>query len=81
MAEFKQFGQADKHLKIAQRSSTGTLYVDYKRVDDLRRFLTPNGKIQSRKKTGLDAREQRLIARAIKRARYIGLMPYTSATL
>ena len=83
MAEFKRFNRkADaQQLKIAERSSTGQIHLDYKRVDDLRRFLTPNGKIQSRKKSGLSAREQRLIARAIKRARYMALMPYTSATL
>ena len=43
-------------------------YVDYRNADDLRRFLTPNGKIQSRKRTGLNAREQRMVANAIKRA-------------
>ena len=68
-------------FKVARKSSTGVLYIDYKQADDLRRFLTPNGKIQSRKKTGLSAREQRMVAQAIKRARYIGLLPYTSATL
>jgi len=83
MAEFKRFTQSEEggEYKIAQRSSTGTLFVDYKDVEELRRFLTPNGKIQSRKKTGLSAREQRLVAQAIKRSRYMGLMPYTSATL
>ncbi|MEM9253259.1 MAG: 30S ribosomal protein S18, partial [Planctomycetota bacterium] len=55
--------------------------VDYRRSEDLRRFLTPNGKIQGRKKTGLNAREQRMVAQAIRRARYMGLLPYTSATL
>lgn len=83
MAEFKRFDTATGEMptRIAQYSSTNKLYVDYKRVDDLRRFLTPNGKIQSRKKTGLSAREQRLVAQAIKRARYMSLLPYTSATL
>ena len=82
MAEFKRFDSGDEiQTRIAQRSSTNKLFVDYKRVDDLRRFLTPNGKIQSRKKTGLSAREQRLVAQAIKRARYMSLLPYTSATL
>ncbi|MEX2387836.1 MAG: 30S ribosomal protein S18 [Phycisphaeraceae bacterium] len=57
------------------------MYVDYRQADDLRRFMTPNGKIQSRKKTGLSAHEQRLVAQAIKRARYMALLPYTSATL
>ena len=83
MADFKRFDNAtdNKDGKIAEKSSNGTFFVDYKRADDLRRFMTPNGKIQSRKKTGLTAREQRMVAQAIKRARYMALLPYTSATL
>ncbi|MEE9212812.1 MAG: 30S ribosomal protein S18 [Phycisphaeraceae bacterium] len=80
MAEFTQFGNTPR-VRLAQKSSNGTTYVDYRRVDDLRRMLTPNGKIQSRKRTGLNAREQRIVSRAIKRARYMALLPYTSATL
>jgi len=80
MTEFKTF-HAGRQFRIAKKSSNGVLYVDWKEADDLRRFLTPNGKIQSRKKTGLTAREQRMVAGAIKRARYMGLLPYTSATL
>ena len=57
------------------------LYVDYKAVDDLRRLMTPNGKIYSRKRLAVSAREQRMIAQAIKRARYMALLPYTNATL
>jgi small subunit ribosomal protein S18 len=57
------------------------LYVDYKAVDDLRRCMTPNGKIYSRKRLGTTAREQRLLSSAIKRARYMALLPYTDATL
>ncbi|RMH70400.1 MAG: 30S ribosomal protein S18 [Bacteroidetes bacterium] len=79
MAEFQSFGPT--RVKIVTKSSTGKYYVDYKRSDDLRRLLTPNGKIQGRKRTGLTAREQRLAAQAIKRARYMALLPYTSATL
>ena len=56
-------------------------YVDYKSVDDLRRLMTPNGKIYSRKRLGVSAWEQRQIAQAIKRARFMALLPYTSATL
>ena len=57
------------------------LYVDYKAVDDLRRLMTPNGKIQSRKRLGTTAREQRMVSVAIKRARHMALLPYTDATL
>ncbi len=59
----------------------GKIFVDYKSVDDLRRLMTPNGKIYSRKRTGNSAGEQRMIAKAIKRARFMALLPYTSATL
>ena len=82
MAEFKTFtaGPAGKQ-KVAEKTSSGKFHIDFKRTEDLRRFMTPNGKIQSRKKTGLTAREQRMVAQAIKRARYMALLPYTSATV
>ena len=80
MAEFTQYGSQPRP-KLVVESSTGKPYVDYRRVDDLRRLLTPNGKIQSRKRTGLTARQQRMVAQAIKRARFMGLLPFTSATL
>ena len=59
----------------------GNPYVDYKSVDDLRRLMTPNGKIYSRKRLSVTAREQRMISQAIKRARHMALLPYTDATL
>ena len=81
MAEFTRFGNSGRNQKLAAKSSNGTLYVDYKNIDSLRRLMTPNGKIQSRRRTGLDARNQRLAAQAIKRARFMSLLPYTSATV
>jgi len=57
------------------------LYIDYKCADDLRRMMTPNGKIYSRKRLSVTAGEQRKIAQAIKRARFMGLLPFTSGTL
>ena len=56
-------------------------YIDYKSVEELRRLMTPNGKIYSRKRLGTSAKEQRMVAQAIKRARYVALLPYTSGTL
>lgn len=81
MSQFNAPYSTTPPKKVIFTSSNGTQYCDYKQAEDLRRFLTPNGKIQGRKKTGLNAREQRLVAQAIKRARYLGLLPYTSATL
>ncbi len=90
MAEFTQFDAKPEvdpdfkpapGFKFAVLSSNGTPYIDWKNSENLRRFLTPNGKVQGRKKTGLSAREQRMVAQAIKRSRYMGLLPYTSATL
>ena len=63
------------------KTEAGQVYVDYKKAEDLRRLMTPNGKIYSRKRLALSARDQRLVAQAIKRARYMALLPYTSATL
>ena len=80
MSQFSPFTTGTPKVVVV-KSSNGTMYCDYKESEDLRRFLTPNGKIQSRKKTGLNAREQRTVAQAIKRARHMGLLPYTSATL
>ncbi len=78
--KFAQFGTAPR-VKLAQKSSTGKWFVDYRNVSELRRVLTPNGKIQSRKRTGLSAHEQRMVAEAVRRARYMALLPFTSATL
>lgn len=50
--------------------------VDYKDVRRLARFLTERGKILPRRATGLTAKQQRQVARAIKRARQIALLPY-----
>ena len=49
---------------------------DYKDVVGLRRFTTEKGKIVSRSKTGICAKHGRVLSTAIKRARYIGLLPF-----
>jgi small subunit ribosomal protein S18 len=64
-----------------RKDKKGRLYIDYKCADDLRRMMTPNGKIYSRKRLSVTAGEQRKIAQAIKRARFMGLLPFTSGTL
>ncbi len=51
-------------------------YVDYKSVELLKRFIGPHGNILSRKRTGLTAKYQRQVETAIKRARFMGLVPF-----
>jgi small subunit ribosomal protein S18 len=51
--------------------------VDYKEVELLRKFLTASSKMMSRKRAGTSAREQRDLRRAIKRARFLALLPFT----
>ncbi len=50
--------------------------IDYKNVELLKRFVTPNGKITSRRVTGTSAKYQRELAVAIKNARFMGLLPF-----
>jgi len=51
--------------------------VDYKEAELLKKFTSGLAKIKSRQKTGLCAKHQRQLAKAIKRARQLGLLPYT----
>ena len=51
--------------------------IDYKNVDLLKNFMNEKGKISPSRVTGLEAKIQRKIAKAIKRARQIALLPYT----
>ena len=53
-------------------------YIDYKDIDTLKKFLTPHARIQSTKRSGVPAKYQRSLAMAIKRARFLGLLPYVS---
>ena len=50
--------------------------VDYKEVELLRKFLTASSKMMSRKRAGTSATEQRAVRLAVKRARFMALLPY-----
>ena len=54
-----------------------TKEIDYKEVGRLRRFLSDRGKIEPRRKTGTCAKHQRRLSVALKRARFMALLPYT----
>jgi small subunit ribosomal protein S18 len=67
--------------RVCQFCTDRTTVIDYKQVDLLRRFITEDGKIRPRRQTGTCARHQRALARAIKRARHLALLPFTGETL
>ena len=53
-------------------------HIDYKNVKLLRRFISDRGKIIPRRTTGTSAKHHRQLTRAIKRARFLALLPYVS---
>lgn len=67
-------------IKVARTSASGKTYIDYKDTESLRKMMSGNGKLLSRRRTGATAMEQRAITQAIKRARYMGLLPYVTTS-
>lgn len=65
-----------KQQQVSRLASEGDLNIDYKDVKDLKNYISEAGKIVPRRITGLPARYQRIVATAIKRARFIGLLPF-----
>ena len=53
-------------------------HIDYKDIENLKRFLNPNARILARKRTGITAKNQRMLATAVKHARFMGLLPYVA---
>jgi small subunit ribosomal protein S18 len=80
MSKFQRFSNTPRP-QVAQTNKDGDILVDWKDVENLRRLMSPNGKVLGRKRLSTSAREQRLLSQAIKRARFMALLPYTSATL
>jgi small subunit ribosomal protein S18 len=66
-----------RQKKVCPITEAGIRFVDYKDDRFLSRFITENGKILPSRLSGVDARHQRQLAKAIKRARYLALLPYT----
>lgn len=69
--------QTFKRKKFCRFTAEGIKEVDYKSVDLLKDFIAENGKIIPSRITGTKARYQRQLSVAIKRARYLALLPYT----
>ncbi|MFH8787672.1 30S ribosomal protein S18 [Streptomyces roseoverticillatus] len=58
--------------------TAGITYIDYKDTDLLRKFISDRGKIRSRRVTRVTVQQQRALARAVKNAREMALLPYAS---
>jgi len=61
------------------KTRTDVAYFDYKDFKTLQRYVNVYGQIETRKKTGLTESQQRQLARAIKRARHIALLPFVAS--
>lgn len=64
--------------KICQFCTNKELEIDYKNVDLLKRYIDESGKIRPRRQTGTCAKHQRVLAKAIKNARHIALLPFVN---
>jgi small subunit ribosomal protein S18 len=67
--------------KVCRYCADSSLVIDYKDPRTLRLFTTERGKIIPRRISGNCAKHQRMITLAIKRARNVALLPYTTATV
>lgn len=57
-------------------SQNKVTYIDYKDIDVIKKFVNPHGRLIARKRTGVSANHQRQLANALKRARFLGLLPF-----
>jgi small subunit ribosomal protein S18 len=71
-----RFFRRRKHCRF---TAEGVREIDYKDVETLKNYITETGKIVPSRITGTNARYQRQLSRAIKRARYLALLPYTDS--
>lgn len=66
-----------RRRKFCRFTAEGVKQIDYKDLDVLKEYVSENGKIVPSRITGTKAKYQRQLSTAIKRARYIALLPYT----
>ena len=68
-----------RRRKFCRFKAEGVKQIDYKDVVTLKAYITENGKIVPSRITGTSAKYQRQLGTAIKRARYLALLPYTDS--
>ena len=77
-ANRRKFGAGVREQSQCRFCRESISYVDYKDIDTLQKLLTNRGKIFSRKRSGNCAKCQRKVQRAIKRARFMALLPFAT---
>lgn len=65
-------------MEEKEKKQKPVTHIDFKDVTRLRNHVNPHARMMSRRRTGFKAKEQRDFARAVKRARYMALLPYVS---
>lgn len=68
-----------RRKRYCRFTAEGVKEIDYKDLDTLKNYITETGKIVPSRITGTKAKYQRQLATAIKRARYLALLPYTDS--
>ena len=68
-----------RRRKFCKFTAEGTKQIDYKDLETLKAYVSETGKIVPSRLTGTKARYQRQLATALKRARYLALIPYTDS--
>jgi small subunit ribosomal protein S18 len=72
---------AIRNKKICRFTQNGVMYIDYKDVKLLQRYVNEQGRIIPKRITGTSAKYQRELSAAIKRARHMALLPFVSDTV
>ena len=78
MAQQRRGGGQRRRQKVCYFCANHIDYIDYKDVELLKRYISEKGKILPRRVTGTCAKHQRTLTVAIKRARIMGLLPFTT---
>ncbi len=78
MSKERESSWSGRKKHFGPQENVKEIFIDYKNCDYLRQFITERGKILPRRITGVSAGYQNLLKKAIKRARYMALLPFVS---
>ncbi len=76
MTKISRRGSRSKKKKKCPFTAAGIKHIDYKDIETLKKFITDRGKILPRRITGVSAYHQSHLAKAIKQARNVALLPF-----